>query len=67
MIESIYSISLKLENKDKTFSYLKELSNTQRFNITKLFIDISQKNMLKEIIKNFEETNAEIIKKLYDF
>lgn len=67
MIESIYSISLKLENKDKAFSYLKELSNTQRFNITKLFIDISQKNMLKEIIKNFEETNAEIIKKLYDF
>lgn len=67
MIESIYSISLKLENKDIAFNYLKELSNTQRFNITKLFINISQKNMLKEIIKNFEETNAEIIKKLYDF
>lgn len=66
MIESIYLLSSQQETKPKLFDYLKHLSNTQRFNVTKLFISNSQKDMLQQITKNFDQNNANLIKKLYD-
>jgi hypothetical protein len=60
-------LSKKVDSKAKTLDYLRQLGNTQRFNVTKLFLATPQINMLKEIVKNYDQSDASFIKNLYGF
>jgi len=67
LIGSIYNLSKKHDNKAKALDYLKQLGNTQRFNVTKLFLATPQVDMLKEIVKIYDQSEASFIKDLYGF
>ena len=74
IIKAIYKLEFDsqltntiVNEKFKTEDYLRSLSKSSRFNVTKLFMDNEQKKMVKDILEiKTEISDLKILKKLYD-
>ena len=67
LIESIHKLHFQNEKGFDASEYLKSLSKTKRFDVTKLFIDSEHSNLVKEVAqsKNFKSSDAVLVKKAF--
>lgn len=68
LIRSLKVLNIKQTIADKQkrlIDYLKSITNVQRFNIIKLFINKELKEIILDILSQFNQTDSDLIKKLY--
>lgn len=53
------------QSKYNLIDYLRNMSKITRFDVIKLFLDKSQKDLLNEILKNFDKSDSDAIKKIF--
>lgn len=67
LIESIHKLHCQNEPGFQALVYLKSLSKTKRFDVTKLFIDKEHSNLVKEVTesKKYKSIDAECVRKAF--